>query len=679
MKIKKIFILFFMFFYIICGYNIIIDAAQSGTTYWNDAKTHNYTSDIVVEKEVANETKFIHDSGYSTRNGQQIDQDLYILMQKSNASEGVKVVTWGGYNEEHSLSTALPRMTLKKIAEDYEKNHPGWKVIGGINADQYCWGYGTNSTGGYDILENRPYYTMKADGENWFSHHFMGGISTNLVGFLNDGKNQLVYNANVSEVTPVFKINVYDENNELLGKFDVTDLNPITKASGVYTYVYAVTDKGNTNGSLDRAKETKSINISSSNDLYVVSKADKTWVGNSVDYSWFKTGVNSFFGKGEIDNIGKSATLTATQFAVETTNPELLKLLKKGAYVVAQYEIYGGYENCESAIGWHRVEKLDNVERQVGSSDSYNNRSYPRSVFGVTNDGSVVLITGEGSGKGGVTQKGFYSQEIHAICKAYDIKTAFQMDGGGSVTMILRNEEGEFETVNKPSDGNDRSIYNGLFFVVKDIEADVQTTKITSSSIEMDVNVSDYGVSGNVTNTYLNLSYVSKNGKTFNETYEVKDGKIVAENLSANVTYTYKIQFKVENNDKLFTSFFSGKVTTAKNPPVVKEVKLEKTDNKLKIYVGIEDDSKAIAGYVKISFDGGNTFHNLQSNGGLTLENVTFDPLGNIVIKFYCNLNDGTGEKELILNDLNLNCSLMIYLDSIKYNFDQTMLDIFIN
>ena len=82
---------------------------------------------------------------------------------------------------------------------------------------------------------------------------------------------------------------------------------------------------------------------------------------------------------------------------------------------------------------------------------------------------------------------------------------------------------------------------------------------------------------------------------------------------------------------------------------------------------------------MKISFDDGKTFHNLQSNGGLTLENVTFDPLGNVVIKFYCNLNDGNGEKEIVLQDLNLNCSLMIYLDSIKFNFDETILDIFIN
>mgnify|MGYP003318137865 CR=1 FL=1 len=58
-----------------------------------------------------------------------------------------------------SSETALIFDLLKKIAEDYEKNHPGWKVIGGINADQYCWGYGSEATSGYDLLENRPYYT----------------------------------------------------------------------------------------------------------------------------------------------------------------------------------------------------------------------------------------------------------------------------------------------------------------------------------------------------------------------------------------------------------------------------------------------------------------------------------------------------------------------------------------
>jgi len=674
MKTKKILILFLMLLYLSIGCIINVNAVEKGKTYWNDDNSHNFTSDIVEEKELAANTTFIHDSGYSTRNNSKVDQELFIMLQDSNAADGVKVVSWGGYNENHTVSTALPRMTLAKIAEDYEKNHPGWKVVGGINADQYCWGYGTNSTGGYDILENRPYYTMKADGENWFSHHFMGGVTTNLVGFLNDGKEQIVYNTNVSEITPVFKLNVYDENNNLLGKFDVNDMNPTTKVSGEYTYVYALTDTGNKTNPIDRSKESKSVSITSSNDLYIVSQADKTWVGNSVDYSWYKTGVNSFFGKGLIDEVSKTTTLSSTQFAIETTNQELLKIINKGCYVVAQHEIYGGYENCESAIGWHRVQRLNNVDKSVSSSDSYNNRAYPRSVVGVTNDGKIALITGQGT-----TKSGFYAQEINAVCKAYNIKTAFQMDGGGSVTMIMRNEDGGFDTVNEPSDGNDRSIYNGLFFVVKDVEAEVKVSSISQESVALDVNVSDYGVSGTVTNTYINLSYEAKNGKVFNESYEVKDGKAVANNLSPNVTYTYKIQYKVEGNDKLYTSYYSGKVTTAKDVPSIKVIKLEQVDNDLKVYISVNDNHKAIVGFMKISFDGGVTYHNIQPNGSINLEDFSGDPLANIVVKYYYDISDGKGENIIDTNEYTLEYSVPIFMESLLYNFEQSILDIFNN
>ena len=183
---KKVLNLFFSFLLILVLNVLPVNAVTNGETYWDDNKQYNFTSNVVEEKELAYETTFVHDAGSSVRSGTTYNHDVYIMMQKSNASEGIKVVTWGGYNENHTVSTALPRMTLAKIAQDYELNHPGWKVIGGINADQYCWGYGSESASGYDLLENRPYYTMKADGENWFSHHFMGSNCTNLVGFLNN-------------------------------------------------------------------------------------------------------------------------------------------------------------------------------------------------------------------------------------------------------------------------------------------------------------------------------------------------------------------------------------------------------------------------------------------------------------------------------------------------------------
>jgi len=49
--------------------------------------------------------------------------------------------------------------------------------------------------------------------------------------------------------------------------------------------------------------------------------------------------------------------------------------------------------------------------------------------------------------------------------------TAFNLDGGGSSTMLLRNSEtGEYEGLNTFSDGHMRSISNGLLFARGDLE-----------------------------------------------------------------------------------------------------------------------------------------------------------------------------------------------------------------
>ena len=665
MKIRRIFTLFLFVFFVLINFSFSTIAAENKKTYWDDDGKYNYTTDIVEEREVANDTTYIHDSGYSTRSGLVIDQDLFMLFQKTDASKGTKVVTWGGYNKNHTVSTALPRMSLADIARDYEANHPGWKVIGGINADQYCWGYGTNSGGGYDILENRPYYTMKADNENWFSHHFMGSPCANLVGFLNDGSpEQIVYNPNEA-VKSYFKINVYDENNNLLGKFDVDDLNPKTKKNSDFTYIYAVTDTGNTSAPITRNKETKSINISSNNNLYIVGNADKTWVGNSVDYSWYKTGVNSFFGKGTIDNVSKSVTLSATQFAIETTNSELLSLLNIGCYVVAQHEIYGGYEKCESAIGWHSILIKDGVEDNSKNND-YNNSSYPRSAVGITEDGRVVLITGEGTGKRGTNQKGFYAQELNAICNAYGIKTAFNLDGGGSVTMILRNKNGDFNTVNQPSDGSDRSIYSGLFFVVKDVEAEISTSKITTNSIELDINVLNYGVYSDVEKTYVEFKGKTSNGKDFEKLVEVKDGKAIIDGLEANIEYTYNIQYKPKDYDKLIKSIEYYNIKTAKEKPILNSISIDFKDSNLEIYISIKDPHKAIEGYIQISLDGGENFYRV-SDKRLLIEDFKGDPISDIVIKYYINLNDGKDSALVEEQNINCNYSISAFMKSLLY------------
>lgn len=665
MKYKKLLILFLslslVFFY--CPF--LVKAITNDEAVYDDQGQYGWKSNVIREEEVAKDTTFIHDAGTSLRKGTEVSQDLYMLFQNSNASEGVKVVSWGGYNENHSISNALPRMTLSALATDYEINHPGWKVIGGINADQYCWGYGGDPLKGYDLLENRPYYTMKADGENWFSHHFMGNNCANLVGFLNDGNQQLVFDTTSTAVDPVFKLNVYDANNNFIKDFTINDLNPKNKINGEYIYVYALTDTGNTSINLSRDKESKSVAISSTNDLYIINNADKIWLSNSVDYAYFKNASNSntvaknsFFGKGMIDNIAKEVTLSATQFAIETTNNELLEILNNNeCYVVAQYEIGGQYLDCESAIGFHTVQRLNGIDQNV--DNSYNTRGYPRSVVGVTSDGRVALITGNGTSK-----SGFYAQEINAICKKYDITTAFQMDGGGSVTMILRNDSGSFDVINEPSDGSERSIYNGLFFVVRDIDSEVEVNDVSQSSLSLNVNISNYGTFKNITNTFVQLTGKSATGKKIEAIEEVINGKVEFSNLESNVNYTYKILLKTNDNDEYLSTYTTGNVKTAKKPLELKFVEMDLKDNKLVVKVIIDDPDNSLSKSIKICFNENEYIGYVSANTECSFDDCKVDPLNNISIIYSYVLLDGQPLNNVICDNVEIICTPVVFFES---------------
>ena len=190
---RKFFITLILMMLLVIPFKISVNAADG--MVWNDAKTYNYTSNVIEERELANGTTFINDAGITTRGKQEEKQDVFMLFQKSNAAEGMKVVTWAMYNDSHDVASAYTRGTLATIAKDYEEKHPGWKVVGGINADQYFFNYGTKlHADGSDLFVGQPYYAMRGDGENWFSVDAMGRAGCNVTGFKNDGStNPLVY------------------------------------------------------------------------------------------------------------------------------------------------------------------------------------------------------------------------------------------------------------------------------------------------------------------------------------------------------------------------------------------------------------------------------------------------------------------------------------------------------
>jgi len=83
----------------------------------------------------------------------------------------------------------------------------------------------------------------------------------------------------------------------------------------------------------------------------------------------------------------------------------------------------------------------------------------PRTAAGLTWDGKVLLMTVDGRSKASV---GATIREEARYMAALGAREAINLDGGGSSTMVINRH-----VVNKPSDGYERSVSNGLMVFPK--------------------------------------------------------------------------------------------------------------------------------------------------------------------------------------------------------------------
>lgn len=90
----------------------------------------------------------------------------------------------------------------------------------------------------------------------------------------------------------------------------------------------------------------------------------------------------------------------------------------------------------------------------------------PRTCIGIKENGETVLFVVDG--RQSSVSKGMNAVDVTSYLMSLGCVTVVNMDGGGSTTMVARDEPGKNNSavvVNSPSDGMLRSIANALFFV----------------------------------------------------------------------------------------------------------------------------------------------------------------------------------------------------------------------
>ena len=106
----------------------------------------------------------------------------------------------------------------------------------------------------------------------------------------------------------------------------------------------------------------------------------------------------------------------------------------------------------------------------------------PRTAVGITREGKVIFFAVDGRRKG--HSLGLTLEELSSTMRGLGCVEALNFDGGGSTTVIVKNSiTGEYELMNRPTDGMQRRISTSIVFVNKlRSDGEPENIKITPNS-----------------------------------------------------------------------------------------------------------------------------------------------------------------------------------------------------
>lgn len=423
-------------------------------------------------------------------------------------SGDVKVTSWANWGGNHWTLTSV-----RGLITNYEKNNPGWKVVAAINGDFFDINangnlpYQTNSV----VISNGNYYKVTGNGS---------------VAFPNDGSG-IIGNMPIVK-SKKMHLDVLDENGNIIKSFEIEKLNqePNDGDSAVYFATY------------NAEKKIEPFDLEVVDGTFFVSEAELALPNNS----------NDFYGRGLITSANGVININKGNFAIVTKNREIKNYLKEGMRIRVQFVLEGEYTGIGDITGCGGTLMLDGEYNPGGA---INDRA-PRTVVGATSDGRIIMMVIDGR-QGSKNMFGADARELAAIMKSYGCVEAFNLDGGGSSTLVIR-QNGSFVVTNSPSDGHERSDSNCVLIVVRDIDFDVSVSDVTKTSAKLNVKVNEtFGKEVKKLYALIDGTY-----------YEIKDGQVELTGLVHNSVYNYTLCYE-NNKGEIVETLTGGEIKTEKD------------------------------------------------------------------------------------------------------------------
>jgi hypothetical protein len=469
--------------------------------------------------------------------GAWLDRDVYSLVAPG-ANNAVRIVSWG-----LSAANGFSAGTMVEIAQDYQIKHPGTIVIGGISGDFF-------NNQNNDGNTKEPLNNWVSEGDV-LKKDVLEPDYHNVLGFKEDrtwveGKPTATLNLQLKildggEVSAVYDIpNIVRTAGDTLNSEGINIVYPGFEGS-LDTTGYTVVK-----GYYETFKQSRS------------PLQGKEYIENN--------NLGSFL-KGEIREIipgGETITkVPLGTFYLLSQDESIQTILPINSKIKCEYSLTGEFAEATNTIGY--IFKI--LENGVSNFQQYNGEhSYvylprARAAIGFKPDNSVVLLTASRGSITGSTQDGPSLFELAELLKLEGCTEGFNLDGGGSVSLVTRTETGGFRMLNEPTDGSPRAIGNGILFVMQD--PNIRVTETTSASIT----VAQTAPIRNGTLTQANVVLAGKS-------YSLLDGPVTITKLNKNSRYNLKYEFTYEANGRSYYGEMNQTVYTDEvDKPVIRRFK----------------------------------------------------------------------------------------------------------
>lgn len=513
--------------------------------------------------------------GYQGATGVTVKDQFYsqnINVLTIPSSKNIKVTTWSNIS-----NTGWTLTTVKNSIKDFEKNNPGWKVIAAINGDTF------------DIsanLYNLPYQTggPAVTNGNFYktTDRRIHGSCGAAIGFKNDGSTNPLFTGKY-EVDDEFTIEIMDENNNILKSFKASSWNTLPESGSSIYYGTYNEDQNYVSKTMDDITDEK---------VFVVEKVALALPNSDSD----------FYGRGVVSS-KEAKTLEIGEFAIVTKDEEVQNALGIGSSIRVQRYTVGDFAGINDISAFFHPLMEDGEYIQGYNEDA----RAPRTVFGVTATGDIVMMVVDGrqglttvdESKGYVGMFGCDAPESAAIMKYYGCVDAYNLDGGGSSTMVIRDGN-DFRTLNWPSDGSERRDGNCLVVAVKEPELNISPI-LEQNKMNLNINVVNNN-GHDLSKLFIDVTEEIKeiignetitSYKKVYENLEVLENKVLIDKLNSATNYI--INFSYQNSSGDFFEFMTTeKYSTLKKEPIFKGVVITEDDANYYIKLLLDDPDKSV-------------------------------------------------------------------------------------